>query len=162
MGRPQTDFSSATDISGEPLIVMANPMHRPTIVLADDHHGVLTVASMLVETEYHVVATVEDAAAAVRAVAELKPDVVVLDIGMPGTDGIQAANQLRGLGNTAKVVFLTIKDDSDCIEAARAMGASYVLKAHMYSDLLTAINEALAGRLFFSSPLHPLGYRNLS
>jgi len=76
---------------------------------------------------------------------------------MPGTDGIQAAHQLKRLGSTSKVVFLTVQDDSDYVDAATAMGASYVLKPRMYSDLLTATREALAGRLFFSVPLHPDG-----
>jgi DNA-binding NarL/FixJ family response regulator len=111
---------------------------------------------MLVGSEYDVVATVGDGATAVRAVTELKPDVVILDIGMPGTGGIQAACQLRHLGLSVKVVFLTVQDDADCVDAACAMGASYVLKPRIYSDLMTAIKEALAGRLFFSVPLHPL------
>ncbi len=140
---------------GTSFLKMAISMLRPTVVLADDHQGVLTAAAMLVGMEYEVVATVGDGAGAVRAVTALKPDVVVLDIGMPGTDGIQAASQLRRLGFPVKVVFLTIQDDSDCVDAAGAMGASYVLKPRMYSDLLTAIKEALAGRTFFSSPLRP-------
>jgi DNA-binding NarL/FixJ family response regulator len=131
-------------------------MHRPTIILADDHPDVLTVASMLLTSEFEIVATVGDGDTAVRAVAALNPDVVILDIGMPGPGGIHAGHQLKELGLTPKVVFLTVQDDSDYVNAARAMGASYVLKARMYMDLLTAVKEALAGRLFFSVPLHPL------
>jgi DNA-binding NarL/FixJ family response regulator len=130
-------------------------MYRPTVILADDHTRIVTVASMLLVGEFEIVATVGDGATAVRAVAQLKPDVVVLDIGMPGTDGIQAANQLKELGLTPKVIFLTVQDDYDYVDAACALGASYVLKPRMYSDLLTAIKEALAGRSFFSVPLRP-------
>lgn len=136
---------------------MTSPFHKPTVVIADDHNGILTVASMLLGGEFDILATVGDGMKAIEAVADLKPDVLVLDIGMPGTNGIQAARQLKQLGFTPKVVFLTVQEDADCVEAACSMGASYVLKPRMYSDLLAAIKEALAGRLFFSIPLHPLG-----
>jgi DNA-binding NarL/FixJ family response regulator len=136
---------------------MAFLIDRPTIVLADDHVAILNVASMLLGREFDVVATAPDGVRAVEAVAENMPDIVVLDIGMPGSDGIQAAQRIKDLGFTPKVVFLTVQEDADCVEAACAMGASYVLKPRMYSDLLTAIRETLAGRLFFSTPLHPLG-----
>lgn len=133
---------------------MATSFRKPTVVLADDHGRVLSEVTMLLREDFEVVATVGDGAKAVQAVADLKPDVVVLDIGMPGTDGIQAARRLRDLGATSKVVFLTVQQDDGCVEAANAIGACYVLKARMYSDLSTAIAEALAGRLFFSRPLH--------
>ena len=139
---------------------MASPFHKPTVVIADDHNGILTVASMLLGGEFEILATVGDGMKAIEAVADLKPDVLVLDIGMPGTNGIQAARQLKQLGLTPKVVFLTVQEEADCVEAACSLGASYVLKPRMYSDLLAAIKEALAGRLFFSIPLHPLGHPN--
>jgi two-component system response regulator NreC len=132
-------------------------MHRPTVIVADDHRGILTVASMLLIGEFEIIATVGDGTSAVEAIAKLKPDVVILDIEMPGTSGIQAAHRLKELGLAAKVVFLTVQDDSDYVAAACAMGASYVLKPRMYSDLLTAMKEAMSGRLFFSVPLHPPG-----
>jgi DNA-binding NarL/FixJ family response regulator len=131
-------------------------MHsRPTVILADDHTRILTVASMLLVGEFEIVAAVSDGATAVEAAAKLKPDVVILDIGMPGTGGIQAACQLKERGLTPRVIFLTVQDDADYVDAACAMGASYVLKPRMYSDLLTAIKEALEGRSFFSIPLRP-------
>ena len=134
---------------------MSTSLPMPKVIIADDHGGVLTVASMLLAGEFDVIATVADGAMAVKVVSQLKPDIVILDIGMPVTNGIQAAHQLKNLGLAPKVVFLTVQDDSDYVDAATAMGASYVLKPRMYSDLLTATREALAGRLFFSVPLHP-------
>jgi DNA-binding NarL/FixJ family response regulator len=128
-------------------------MRRPTVVLADDHIRILTVVSMLLVGEFEVVAMATDGATAVGAIAKLKPDIVIMDIGMPVTDGIQAAHQLKALGLTSKVVFLSAQDDSDYADAACGLNASYVLKPRMYSDLLTALREALAGRLFFSIPL---------
>ena len=136
---------------------MASSRRKPTVVLADDHDKVLSEVAMLLRDEFEVVATVGDGAKAVQAVAVLNPDVVVLDIRMPGTDGIQAARRLRDLGCTPKLIFLTVQLDADSVEAACAMGACYVLKARMFSDLPTAIAEALAGRRFLSKPLHSYG-----
>lgn len=136
---------------------MTSFRRKPTVVLADDHGRVLSEVAMLLRDEYEVVATVDDGAKAVQAVTQLTPDVVVLDIGMPGTNGIQAARRFQALGFTPKLVFLTVQLDADAVEAACALGACYVLKARMYSDLSIAITEALAGRLFFSKPLHSHG-----
>jgi DNA-binding NarL/FixJ family response regulator len=131
-------------------------MHRPTVILADDHDGILTVASTLLTGEFEIVATAADGASAVNAAVKLRPDLVILDVVMPGTGGIQAARQLQELGLTLGVVFLTVQEDTDYVDAAWKMGASYVLKPRMYSDLVTAVRETLAGRTFFSAPLDPL------
>jgi DNA-binding NarL/FixJ family response regulator len=136
---------------------MALSIRKPTVVVADDHDLYLSEITTLLRDEFEIVATVGDGAKAVQAVANFKPDIVILDIGMPGTDGIHAALRLRDLGFTPRLVFLTVQQDRACIEAACAMNASYVLKARMHSDLLAAIAESLAGRLFFSKPLHPIG-----
>ena len=99
--------------------------------------------------------TAHDRNDAVRAVAVLKPDAVVLDIAMPGTNGLEAAREVRNLGLTPKLVFLTGLEDSDHEAAAHDLGASYVLKCRMASDLMVAIKEALAGRRFVSdSSIH--------
>jgi len=62
-------------------------------------------------------ATVGDTVGAVRSVAALKPDVAVPNIGLAGTGGIQAANQIRNLGLAPKIIFLTVQDDPDCVDA---------------------------------------------
>lgn len=127
--------------------------HRPRILLADDHDGVLGKVVELLAGEYDIVASVNDGAKAVQAAAKHKPDVVILDMAMPGQSGMQAAHELRRLGLAAKIVFLTIQEDSHYVRAASALGASYVLKARMPSDLSLAIKEALAGRVFVSPQL---------
>jgi DNA-binding NarL/FixJ family response regulator len=107
--------------------------------------------SRLLRSEFEIVAAVSNGTWAVKAVAEMAPDVVVLDIHMPELGGIEAAQELRRSGYTTKIVFLTIETDPEYIGMATAMGASYVVKSRIRGDLAVAIKEALAGRVFVSS-----------
>lgn len=124
---------------------------KPRIILADDHRPMLEEISRLLEREFEIVAAVPDGALAIERVADLKPDAVLLDIHMPEMGGIEAAQHLRRLGSSAKIIFLTIESDSEYVRLATAMSASYVVKSRMRRDLLIAIKEALVGRLFVSS-----------
>lgn len=97
------------------------------------------------------VKTVGDGQAALDEATRFEPDVVVLDIAMPLLNGIEAARRLRAAGCTAKVVFLTVHQDSDYVRAALAAGGlGYVVKCRLASELLLAVREALAGRSFVS------------
>ncbi len=126
-------------------------MARARILLADDHKEIRDRAVRLLEPEFEVVGTVADGNALVKASAQLKPDVCVLDISMPGLGGIEAAIKLRENGSQARIVFLTVNEDSDFVRAALRTGAlGYVVKSRMASDLCPAINGALRGRLFVS------------
>ncbi len=126
-------------------------MSRPRIVIADDHLRMLQKVTQLLEPEFDVVGTVSDGQALLSAVAELQPDVVILDITMPGINGIEAARQLRQAGSPAKIIFLTIHEDPDFLTEALATGAlGYVVKARMATDLIPAVHEALTNRSFVS------------
>lgn len=105
----------------------------------------------LLKREFKIVAAVPDGALAVERVADLKPDAVLLDIHMPVMGGIEVAQQLRRSGSSVKIIFLTIETDSEYVRLATTLGASYVIKSRLRRDLLIAIKEALAGRLFVSS-----------
>lgn len=132
---------------------------KPKIVLADDHPAILEEVSRLLRAEFDVVATVHDGSSAVQAVVNLNPEAIVLDIAMPGLDGIDAARQLRKMGYMSRVVFLTVYRDPDYLEIAAEMDASYVLKSRMRSDLPIAIRQALAGRQFVSPFSHSVDSR---
>ena len=124
---------------------------RARILLADDHKGMRDRAVRLLEPEFEVIGAVGDGCALLEAAAQMKPDVFVLDISMPGVSGIKAAAQLRDSGSTAKIIFLTVHEDPDFVQAALDAGASgYVLKSRMASDLRSAVKGAMAGRLFIS------------
>jgi DNA-binding NarL/FixJ family response regulator len=99
---------------------------------------------------YQVVAAVGDGLTALTVAKELSPDLILLDIEMPGMDGIHAAQEMRRQGMKARILFLTVHDEADYVVAARAWGDGYVLKSRMSSDLHSAIEEAFSGRFFVS------------
>ena len=121
------------------------------VLLADDHAAMLAQAVNRLAGMFEVVGSVGNGLDLLQAAARLKPDVVVLDITMPDMDGIEVARQLRKAGSRAKLIFLTVHNDPDYVQAAlQAGGIAYVVKSRLASDLVKAIHEALAGRSFVS------------
>ena len=124
------------------------------ILLADDHPGFPTMIKALLGPAFEVVGTVSDGQSLVERAAKLDPDVIISDISMPVLNGIEAVQQLKRLGTTAKIIFLTVHSDPQFVQACLEMGAlGYVEKPRVGTDLLAAISEVLAGRTFVSSPL---------
>jgi DNA-binding NarL/FixJ family response regulator len=124
--------------------------------LADDHEDFLALETRLLEPEFEVIQTVGDGRALLREAAQLKPDILILDISMPVLSGIEAAGHLQAAGSRAKIVFLTVHDDPDYVRAAFDVGAlGYVLKSRLASDLLLALRDASAGRSFVSPSISP-------
>lgn len=131
-------------------------MTRSRVLLADDVAQVLSAVATLLKEKFEIVAMVTDGQAAFDATLALAPDLVVLDISMPGLSGIDVARELKRRGNRAKIVFLTVHEDSDILATCFAAGGlGYVVKVLMETDLIPAMNDALADRPFvsrFSSP----------
>lgn len=127
-------------------------MTRARILLADDHKEMRDRVVLLLNNEFDVLGALEDGHAVLDATAKLHPDICLLDISMPVLNGIEIAKQLKKEGSTAKVIFLTIHEDPDFVQAALQTGArGYVLKRRLASDLTAAIREVLAGGVFVSS-----------
>ena len=121
------------------------------VLLADDLTSVLSAVTKLLQGSFEIVGMVSDGQAALDGVLALKPDLVVLDISMPGMSGIEVARELKKRGSTAKIVFLTVHEDTDILATCLAAGGlGYVVKVLMETDLIPAMNEALAGREFIS------------
>lgn len=126
-------------------------MSLKRVLIADDLETVLEAVVALLQDSFNVVGMASDGRTALAEALKLEPDLVVLDISMPGMTGIEVARELKCRGNTTKIVFLTVHDDSDIIATCLSVGAlGYVSKALMDSDLIPAMNEALAGRVFVS------------
>jgi DNA-binding NarL/FixJ family response regulator len=99
------------------------------------------------ETEWKIVFEACDGLEAVQKTVELHPDVVLLDVSMPGLNGIEAASRIRQLSPDSKIVILTQNADEDLRTAALQAGArAYVLKAEMTTELIPAVQEALRTR----------------
>ena len=126
-------------------------MSKTTVLLADDHKIVLEGLKGLLEDEFDIVGAVEDGRELVEQAQQLRPDVIVVDVGMPLLNGIDAVSQIKKCGLDAKVVFLTMHQDAMYAKEAFDAGAlGFVLKHSAPSELTTAIREALKGNTYIS------------
>lgn len=124
-------------------------MKRIRLLLADDHTLVSDGFRKLLEPEFEVVGTVEDGRALLRAAEELKPDLVLVDVGMPLLNGLDAARQLRKVMPKLKIIFLTMNPDSDVAGEALRIGASgYLLKNSNADELLKAVRSVVRGMTY--------------
>lgn len=121
-------------------------MRRVRVLLADDHEICRAGFKKLLEPEYEIVGSVGDGRALLKTAQELKPDVVVVDIGMPLLNGLDAGKEIKRLLPHTKLIFLTMNPDSELAAEALRIGASaYLLKTSHASELPKAIEDALKG-----------------
>lgn len=127
-------------------------MARPRIVLVDDHRLLLDAIAKLIEPEFEVVGCFEDGKTLLAAVNDLRPDVIVLDIGMPLVNGLTVGASLKKLLPQTSLVFLTMHRNVEAASQAFKLGASgYVLKSAAGKELLKAIREVVRGG-YYASP----------
>jgi DNA-binding NarL/FixJ family response regulator len=124
---------------------------RPRVVLVDDHPAVLRQTMQLISDEFEVVDALDDGRLLPASITELDPDLIVLDITLPGLNGIEVAALLKKSGTSAKIIFLTVHADADYAREAFGAGATgYVVKPRLASDLVPALKAALCGKRFVS------------
>jgi len=101
--------------------------------------------------EVQVICEASDGLEAVQKAEELKPDLILLDIGLPTLNGLAAARRIRGFAPESKIIFSTQETSPDFVQEALSLGAwGYVFKVHAERDLLPAINAVLSGHQFVS------------
>ena len=108
-------------------------MGCPRILLADDSLEMLERVAKFLGSEFDLVGLAEDGQQALNSALKLSPDILVTDISMPNLNGIQVASHLQRSGSDVKVIFLTVHEDHDYVEAAFSIGVlGYVLKPRFY------------------------------
>jgi len=132
-------------------VTKSAPTQPVRVLLVDDNEAVLARTAAVLTPGCIIVGSAKDGPAAIKAAASLQPEVIVLDISMPGMTGLEVASLLRKAQSTAAVVFLTVHDEEEFVQAAKAVGGiGYVIKPRIASDLMKAVREAKAGRPFVS------------
>jgi DNA-binding NarL/FixJ family response regulator len=128
---------------------------RVRVLLADDHPAVAEGLRALLGAEFDVAGTVDDGYRLVAAAEALTPDVIVTDIAMPGLDGLAAAGEILRRNPCARIVFVTIHNDSEMVQKALSTGVlGYVLKLTAGEELVPATHAALRGERYISPLVH--------
>ncbi len=127
--------------------------HKTRLLLADDHEILLEALQQLLGKNFDVVGCASSGEELITLAQRHKPDVFVVDINMPGLNGLQAIERIRALGLDPRPVFLTVLDDGKLVLKAFEAGGGivgYVLKNSAGNELTIAIQEVLAGRSYIS------------
>jgi DNA-binding NarL/FixJ family response regulator len=131
------------------------------ILIAEDFDAFRRLICSILQKrqDLHVVCEVSDGLEAVRKAEELKPDLILLDIGLPNLNGLHAAREIRQLANGSKIIFVSQESSADFVQEALSLGArGYVVKTKLESDLLAAVEAVLEGGRFVSSGLITEGH----
>lgn len=126
-------------------------MSRARILLADDHSLVMDGFCRLLEPAFEIVGMVFDGRELLRVAPSLRPDIVLLDIGMPSLNGIDAGKQLKKMLPSVRIILLTMNTDYElAVDAIRDWASGYFLKSSRGPELLDAIREVLKGNRYLS------------
>lgn len=127
---------------------------RPRVLLADDHSITLAGMRSLMEDEYQLAGEVRDGRTLVKEALRLRPDLIILDIGMPLLNGIEAARQIRRVWPAAKLLFVSMHSNALYVREAMNLGAcGYLLKSSAAEELLPAMRTVLEGKEYVTPSL---------
>jgi DNA-binding NarL/FixJ family response regulator len=126
-------------------------MLQASVLVVDDFEPFLRFVCAALEkrVDLQIVGGASDGLEAVQKAVELKPDLILMDIGLPSLNGIEAARQIRKLVPESKIIFLSQESSADVVQEALSVGAwGYVVKARAASDLVAAVETAISGPKF--------------
>jgi DNA-binding NarL/FixJ family response regulator len=127
---------------------------NPRVLLADDHAIFSDALRLYLEKDFDIVGVVSDGRTLVDEAIRIKPDVIIVDVGMPLLNGLDAARRIKDLAPKIKFIFLTMRDDPNLAAAALELGpVAFVLKHSAGPELLEAINEVMRGRSYLTPKL---------
>jgi DNA-binding NarL/FixJ family response regulator len=136
-------------------------MTRLRAIVADDHRMLADALKLVLEARCEVVASVRDGRELLEASAKLKPDIIVLDIGMPHLNGVDAGKKLKHLLPNTKLIYMTMHDDPYLVgEAFRAGASAFLLKEAAASELTVAIDLVVKGGIYVT-PSASAGLTNI-
>lgn len=140
--------------------------HRVRLLIAEDDTPIRECLCLTLQPEYEIVAAVDNGPEVLQKIEELHPDILLLDISLPGLSGLKVARQLRRSGNTTKIIFLTGYTESAYVEEAERISVEgYVLKRRAQSELIAAIRQVGKGGSYISPEVQksqPLNVRGAS
>ncbi len=129
-------------------------MRKPRVLLADDHQILVDALQKVLEPRFEIVGRFENGRDLLNSAAALNPDVIVLDIGMPMLNGVDACRQLKQQLPRTKFIFLTFHEEAGLVaEAFRAGASGYVIKRSAVSELTQAIERVYMGGKFVSDAI---------
>jgi DNA-binding NarL/FixJ family response regulator len=124
---------------------------HPSLLLADDNPALLETLIEMLQPSYRVAAALGSGASVLEEVSEFCPDLVILDISLGDLTGFEVARRLRDMACPAKIIFLSVHEDIDFVNAAFDLGAcGYVFKSRITTDLTKAIDIVSSGGRFAS------------
>jgi DNA-binding NarL/FixJ family response regulator len=129
-------------------------INSPRVLIADDHVLIAEGFRKLLANDFNVVAIVHDGLSLVETAEKLRPDVILVDVGMPFLNGFEAGNRLRRLVPEARLIYVTVNVEPELVKECFRQGASgYVSKEAAGSELIAAVHEAISGRFYLSAQL---------
>jgi DNA-binding NarL/FixJ family response regulator len=126
------------------------------VLLVDDFDAFRSFIRITLQgTQFQIIAEVSDGLEAIQKAEELQPDLILLDIGLPNLNGIEAARRIRKRAPRSKILFLSQESSSDVVAEALKFGTGYVVKTHAGGELLATIEAMQATGHFVTADRQP-------
>jgi DNA-binding NarL/FixJ family response regulator len=128
--------------------------YKILVVDDSDRYRQFLVLSLRQRPEFQHIHEASDGLEAVERAEELKPDLILLDIGLPGVNGIEAGRRIQKVSPNSKILFVSLESSADVVQEALHLGTQgYLLKADASRELLPAVDAVLQGRQYLSRRL---------